>query len=461
MAGLRFYFALWMAKLSKPALKITGHNGTNFPGELALKICPDFLKYVGKPEHIIAVTGTNGKTTVANLIIDALAQDGRKVLDNRAGSNINSGVSTSFINGVSLFNRVKYDTAVLEVDERSSRLIYPYVKPDYIVITNLFRDSIMRNGHPQFIADILTASIPAGTKMILNADDLISSGVAPDNPRAYFGIEKMDTDVTECVNLINDIRICPKCAGKLKYEYRRYHHIGKAYCEDCGFRSPEYDYDASDIDTDAMQMTVTDAGESRRYRLLSDSVFNIYNTLTVIALLREMGMSRDKVADILEHIDIVSSRFNTEQAGNVTVTMQMAKDRNALACSRACDYVSGLPGTKEIFLMMNNLSDEKTWSENTCWLYDCDFEFLNKDNITHIICTGPRGKDYKLRLLLAGIPEDKIDCVTDELEATEKLYLKPGTGVYIFYGTDSLDLAFKVKDKIVSLAKSAGKEAAV
>ena len=47
MGKLRFLFALWMAKLSIPALKITRHNGTDFPGSLAVKLCPDFLKYIG------------------------------------------------------------------------------------------------------------------------------------------------------------------------------------------------------------------------------------------------------------------------------------------------------------------------------------------------------------------------------------------------------------------------------
>ena len=32
MGKLRFLLALWLAKLSVPALKITRHNGTDFPG---------------------------------------------------------------------------------------------------------------------------------------------------------------------------------------------------------------------------------------------------------------------------------------------------------------------------------------------------------------------------------------------------------------------------------------------
>lgn len=57
MGKLRFLIALWVAKLSIVALRITGHNGTNFPGVVTLRICPQFLKYIGKPEKIIGCYG--------------------------------------------------------------------------------------------------------------------------------------------------------------------------------------------------------------------------------------------------------------------------------------------------------------------------------------------------------------------------------------------------------------------
>ena len=456
----RFYIALWVSKLTIPVLKITHHNGTNFPGEVAMKLCPDFLKYVARPEKIITVTGTDGKTSVSNLICDMLESAGHKVLNNRMGSNINSGIATSMLAGATVFNRPRHDIAVLEVDERSSRRVYPFVHPDLTVITNLFRDSLMRNAHPEFIKSFLDGSFPPDTRLILNADDLISSGVAPENPRVYFGIERMDTDVVDCINRLNDLRVCPKCFGELKYEYRRYHHIGRAKCADCGFESPAYDYAGCDVDTKNMSMTVRDGSGSFKYRLLSDSVFNIYNELTAIAVMRELGMEHPAIQKLTEGLKIVESRYKAERVGDVDVIMQMSKDRNPLASSRAFDYVTGKPGKKELLIMMNNLSDEVDWSENVCWLYDCDFEFLADPEVTHVICTGPRARDYYLRLLLAGVPGDRVDCVRNEFDAADKLRFEPGSAVYLLYGADnrSLTMAFNVREKVMRLAKEAAEK---
>ena len=457
MGKLRFLFALWLAKLSIPALKITRHNGTDFPGSLALRLCPDFLRYIGKPQHIIAVTGTNGKTTVSNLLTDILESSGRRVLSNRAGSNISSGISTALLKGCDLFGRPKqYDLAVLEVDERSAPRIYPHVKPEFVVITNLFRDSIMRNAHPDYIAGILTRHIPKGAKMILNADDLISAGVAPENERVYFAIDRLESDVDACINLLNDMRICPKCSGKLNYEYLRYHHIGRAVCADCGFSSPAAKYLARDVDLKNGTLTLCEDGETFPYPLINDSVFNIYNMISVIAVLRQLGFSHEEIRRQMENVSIIGTRLSREQVQDVGIVMQMSKDKNALACSRNFDYIRTIPGPKELVVMMNCMGVAKSWSENPSWMYDTDFEFLNRPEITRLVCAGPRCRDYRLRLLLAGIPEEKIFVEEDEFRALDLLELKPGSDVYILYGVDGMPLAFRVKEKLKE--KLLGKE---
>jgi UDP-N-acetylmuramyl tripeptide synthase len=456
MDKIRYFIALWAAKLSVVALKITKHNGTNFPGTVAIKICPNFLKYVGKPNKVIGVTGTNGKTTICNLLIDMFAADNIRVQNNKLGSNINTGIATTLIRGSNFFGESKYDTGVFEIDERSALRIFPYVKPDYLIISNLFTDSVKRNAHPEFIKNILSKYMPRETKLVLNADDLISCSVAPENDRVYFGIDRMPTDIKKCINRINDFRVCPICKGELEYDYLRYHHIGKAHCKRGDFKSPEYDYTGYNVDTEKMTIEVGDTKGSGKYRLLSDSIFNIYNVVTIIAMFRELGYSHQKISNLLDSVEIIKTRFGVREAGQVRVINQMAKDRNALGSSRAFDYVSGLHGDKELILMMNNASDEKHSSENVCWLYGCDFEFLNKENIKTIIVTGPRYADYKLRLMFAGVPEDRIRCARNEIDAPDLLDLTAGESVYVFHGTDTLELCDQVIDKTCSLAEEKG-----
>ena len=450
MGKLRFAIALAAAKLSVIALKITKRNGTNFPGVVAIRICPDFLKYINRPEKIIAVTGTNGKTTVSNLLRDVLAQAGKTVLNNGLGSNIASGIATCLISGVSIFNVEKYKAAVLEVDERSALRIFPYVKPDWMIVTNLSRDSIMRNAHPEYIRKILEDNIPPETKLILNADDLLSAGIAPKNERVYFGIEKMEGDAQESVNLINDMQICPRCHTKLKYEYVRYSSIGKAYCPSCDFRSPEYDYAAYNVDVRSMSMDIRTGDESEHFDLMNEGTFNIYNQVTVITAMHELGYSLSEIKGFMSKVDIVKTRYNVTECGDKTVTMLLSKDKNAYAGSRVFEYIASQPGDKEVILMMNCLGDVKHWSENTCWLYDCDFEFLNGHGIKHIIVTGPREKDYKLRLLMAGVPEDIISACETETDAPGLLRLFENDNIYILYGTDSIALAGKVKAGVIA-----------
>ena len=450
MRSVKFYAALWAAKLSIIPLRLTGHRGTNYPGRIALKICPDFLRQAGSPGRIIGVTGTNGKTTVCNLLIDMFSVDGVRVLDNNQGSNTMAGLCAAFARDMDPVGRFRSHTAVLEIDERSSRVVFPMISPDILLINNLTRDSIMRNGHPEYISRVLTDAMRPETKLILNGDDLIAASVAPSNPRVYFGIESMEGDVTECINLVNDLQICPLCHSLLAFSARRYHHIGRAHCTECDFSSPRCDYYATAVDVEKMEMTVRhDDGSGKEkatenYPLLNDSVFNIYNVLAVVACMGELGYEPGSIKELLGAVDIVGSRYKLEREGIFTIIRQMSKDRNALGCSRAFDYVASQPGDKEIILMMNNLSDAREWSENTCWLYDCDFEFLNRDNIRNIVATGPRARDYYLRLKMAGIDDERISLVDDELTSPRALKLDSEEAVYILYGTDSIDLADRV-----------------
>lgn len=454
--NFRFIVALIVGKLSMWLQKLLGMNASYFPGKLAIKLCPDFLGRIDKPKTIITVTGTNGKTTCCNMLIDALTDNGYDVLNNRAGSNIDAGIASSLIAECTLSGKVKKQLAVFEVDERSSKKIYSYVHPDYAVCTNLFRDSIQRNAHPEFIFSFIDSNLPDDTHMILNADDPISSRLKINNRRSYFSISRLPTDRQECVNIINDMRVCPYCGAKLEYDYVRYHHIGKMHCPGCGFASPEGDYTASP-DYDSKTFTVHTKDGDETYPLINDSVFNTYNQVTVVAVLREFGLSAEAIAKSFAHMGIVKSRYTNVVKNGVEVVTNMTKGQNPVACSIVFDYIRSEPGIKEVIVMLDDLTFKKT-TEIVTWVYDADFEFLNDESIKRVVVCGVRMHDYHLRLLLAGVPEEKIRCVEYEPDAPAELELEGTEKVFILHDLTTPKLTKQVRDGILARLEKGGEQ---
>lgn len=446
--NFKFYIVLYLAKLSRIALKIIGRDATYFPGKLAVTLCPDFLGRIDKPKTIIGVTGTNGKTTVCNMIEDCLKENGYEFIDNHLGSNINSGLASTLIEGASLLGKQKKDLAVFEIDERSAVKIYPYITPTYLVCTNLFRDSLKRNAHTEFISNILTNNIPKETKLILNGDDLIVAGLAPENDRVYFGIDRLETDTDKCENIVKDITVCPKCDSKLEYDFVRYNHVGRAHCTKCDFASPKINYEVTNIDFKNMKMTIKNEEKEENYDIINNNIINIYNMLATITVLKEIGLTRNQINPVLKKQKIVDTRYSKEKVKNIEIITQLSKGMNPIACSRAFDYVRKEEGNKAVFVLLDDLHEAANSSENIAWHYDTDYEFLNSESIKQILTAGARYLDTYVRLQMADIPKEKIIYQRDEMSLVEKLNLEGIDKVFILHDLYSIDLKNQIKKKV-------------
>jgi len=453
MGNLRFYCTVLITKIIIKLMKMLGRNATDMPGNIAIKLCPDVLRRLTPPKHIIATTGTNGKTSVNNIVCGILEHNGVDFIDNRLGGNIASGLTSILIAKCDLKGVCHQKVASFEIDERSAIRVYPYLKPDYLLCTNLQRDSMKRNANPEFIFNILDKYIPKETKLVLNGDDMLSGRLAEGNDRVYFRIAHMDGEVLRD-NIVKDLTVCPKCGSDIDWEFVRFHHIGQGKCPKCGFGSPECKYILKSVDEE--NITIQTDGVEEKYPVLGTRTIDLYNMTAAVALCREFGLTYEQVNDGMKHASIPKSRYQEKVAGGVQIISMLAKGMNPIACSSSLDVVGRDKSNKAVFVILDDKNETKYSSENTAWIYDSDFEFLNEDSIKQILVGGKRAMDYTVRLLVAGIPEEKIVHSLSDTDIADMVNTEDIQKVYILYDMYNVEQ----RDKIIETVSRKCEEAA-
>ena len=139
-------------------------------------------------------------------------------------------------------------------------------------------------------------------------------------------------------------------------------------------------------------------------------------------MLRELGLTEEQIGKGFSRSKIVKTRFEDFTAGDLHVTMLMAKGQNPIACARCYDYVAKAPGeNKAALVFVDDRDDNIGNSESTCWLYDCDYKAFADPSINQVIFGGPRYKDHLLRAKLAGVDPSKIK-ICEESADVVKLF---------------------------------------
>ncbi|MDD3048854.1 MAG: MurT ligase domain-containing protein [Bacilli bacterium] len=446
----RFILAFYISKLGLIFIElIKKDKGTHFPGAIALKICPKFLQMIEKPKTIVAVTGTNGKTSTSNFVNHILLKNNITTINNSKGSNLSAGIASSLIKAATMKRKIIQEVGIFEVDERASVIIFNDIKPTYLICTNLFRDSIKRNGHSELILNKLKLSIPDETILILNADDIISNSIgSKTNKKIYFAVDKISTD-KPFENIVIDARVCPLCKYPLKYKYHHYHHIGSVYCENCKFKSPKSNYLATHVDFNKLTFTIKEKDGDAKYNLISSNILSLYNLTAAIAFLNTYGLSHQQIKNATKNLALKKDRYENKIIKNIEVVKMLSKNQNPVSCSRMFDYVSSENGSKAIVLCVTDSKDAVHGSEDISWLYDTDFEYLKEKDIKQIIVCGTRSYDTILRLKLAGIDEKIISCSLDYKDVEKKLMMENLDKVFILYELYAYQTACYIEKKIV------------
>ena len=386
------------------------HRGSSLPGMMALKVDKKILSKLKYPQIKVIVTGSSGKGSTANLIADVLKDNGYTICFNNAGSNLKYGVTTTCIKNCNLFGKIKKDVLILEVDERYVKEIYQDILPDYLIVTNITKDQPPRQHHVDIILKEIEQNIPSNTQIIATIDEpyLRNFNLDLPNKMIYYSIDKNKYSYKDQLFENLNIYYCPKCGTKLKYDYYNFETLGKYECSNCDFKWEKPTIIGTNLDLEEGTIEVF----NEKISIGGDMLFNAYNTLACFTFLKELNLDEEK---IISSINKYNHNKNLE-------FMKDGKLYKALNCKaenattyNACVYKTYLDkdlkdvviGWKEISRRYNHF--------DVSWLYDVEFELLNNKSLNKIYAVGIDKENIKKRLLLAGIPENKI-ITADNLE---------------------------------------------
>ena len=440
---MKKFLTILITKLLRFAGKLIG-RGSSKPGQVALKLCPDILSRMELPKYIIAVTGSNGKTSTVEMIAHILTQNGLTVAWNKEGSNQIEGVTTLVLGSATLGGKVKADILLIESDERFARYTFKYIRPTHYVITNLYRDQLTRNGHPEWVYDALADSITDGTQLILNADDpLVSAFGQGREDVIWFGADKLSTDTDELVSVYNDGAYCPVCKAPMVYSTHHYNHIGHYRCTACGYHRHDTQYTITSVDMDKGEMTIDG---THTITLALKSLYNIYNILSAYTVASIVGVDGAKIAADMNHYVLKNGRVITFSLGSRRGTMLTSKHENSISYDQSIRVAAAYKEGCDVLIIVDAVS-RKYFTSDVSWLYDIDFEMLGSDNIHQIVLAGKYVNDLAVRFSYTDIPSERIKLFESIDESAD--YLNSDRSEYIYVITcfsDKGKFLVKVKE---------------
>ncbi len=412
---IRVMLAVLACKCCRSLIRLLGRGGTDFPGRVALKICPNLLGELAKNVTTVIVTGTNGKTTTSRMIEQSWADAGISFFANKSGANLLSGVTAEFAVHSSFTGKCRHTHALIEADEAAFKFIAKYVDAKAVVVTNVFRDQLDRYGEVTHTLENIRLGIEASPNatLVVNADDSLCASLQAQvsNPVVFFGV---DTPIYDArVQELSDAPYCIRCKHEYVYDYVTYGHLGGYRCPACGYARPAPELSVKTVcKTDDEHSEVIFTAEGRDYPadIHLPGGYNIYNACACMAAAKVMGIDLALAAKSLSSFACGFGRMEKFKIHDADVRMILIK--NPAGCNQVLNF---LTQRKEPFVFAACLNDRAQDGKDVSWIWDVDFERLTdmQELLTEIYVSGVRAEDMALRFLYAGFPKERIHVEKD------------------------------------------------
>lgn len=468
-------FAVVAGKVTARAIRMLGAGlGSNLPGRLARKVSPMVLNQLSQQAKlgVLAVTGTNGKSTTTGLLSSILRTAGFTLVHNRQGANLVTGITASLVDAASWDGKLNADYCLFEIDEAALPLIANEAKISTILVTNLFRDQLDRFGELDTTARLIASGISKNkSDAVLNADDPNVSQLAKESSRVFFGINNVcslagdpkivkdakaasDEDLGDCDSAVQvsppaksacngqngiDVRssigandrelsYCGNCGADVDYDIFFYGQLGHWKCTKCDFTRPSPDVVAKDVtvstEGSTFQLIIGDRITDVTVPL--PGLFNVYNALAAAATAWHLGVSIEAIRQGLKNYKTLFGRSEKLIIDGKPVLIQLIK--NPAGASQAISAVAADEKARIMVAINDNLADGRDIS----WLWDADFEQL-AGHPRQIIVSGQRAEDMAVRMKYAGMNSELISTNSKLDKALEQALdmVQPGETLWI------------------------------
>ncbi|WP_416446993.1 MurT ligase domain-containing protein [Leucobacter sp. HNU] len=377
---MRDFLSTVIGKSVRQVARLRG-GGSALPGLVVEKLDPGYLaRVLGRlPHGVVAVSGTNGKTTTTKMIVEILEAQGLRVFTNRTGSNFSRGVVAAAVQESSIGGRLAADIAVLELDEAHAMHFIAKVKPRHTLLLNVLRDQLDRFGEIDATAKLLQRIADATTDgVVVNREDPLLAAVGARVAESGRGV------------VVREFGLSPKLRAMFPSDDD--FHAGvpaeDAAAVEEAQRAPA---DVTLVEVGDHSAVFRIDGEDRATTLKLEGLYNTFNAAAALSTVRLVIGDADPDA-LLAALAEVRPAFGRgeqlvldEQPLELVLVKNPAGFRLALA-SFAPEGV----GT------MIAINDQYADGRDMSWLWDVDFGTLADGGVDTV--SGVRAWDMALRL---------------------------------------------------------------